>query len=157
VARPKEYDFDKILPEICEEYIDTSKSLKNILKERGGPEFSYFYRVLSANPEYQAMWLLAEKTKAASLDDDYIEIQDMARQAFYNKDLNAGALKTMLDTTKTRRGQLDARFRSSDVTHKLEAGESMRALLTERGQRADERVKLINDPIEGEYEEKDGG
>jgi hypothetical protein len=151
-ANGYKWDFDKILPEICEEYIDSDKSIKAILEERGGPEFSYFYRVVWGNSEYREMWFAAERGKAASLDDDFVEIQDKARVAYDDKGKNANALKIMLEATKVRRGQLDAKFRDREVKHTHEAGDSWRQVMTEGRARLTKMKKaqvVENEPDSG--------
>lgn len=132
---PYKYDFDKILPEICEEYINSDKSIKEVLEDQGGPSFAHFYRIVFGNSELQEMWFLAEKIKAASLDSDYVEIKKLALIAFHDKSKNANALKIYLDTIRTRRGQLDAKFRDREVKHVVEAGESWREIMTAGRQR----------------------
>jgi len=144
------YNFDKILPEICDEYINSEKSIVKILVDRGGPDFSHFYKELRKNPDYQEMWIDAERGKAAVLDADFDEIRDLAREAFRNKDLNVNALKILHDHVKTRRGQLDAKYRDREVKHVVEAGKSWRQVMTEGRMRLAKGKIIEGEVIKGD-------
>jgi len=138
MPKPKKYNWKQLLPLICEEYINSDKSIKGILDELQGPTFATFYNNVWADKDLKDLWFMAQKAKAAALDDDFVEIGDLAREAFRNKDLNANALKIMLDATKVRRGQLDAKFNDRDQRITLEKGESWRLTQTKARQRLEE-------------------
>ena len=129
-GRPKKYNFDKILPKICEEYVNGMRSIKDVLKDCGGPSFSHFYFVVFGNTEYREMWTTAEKAKAAAMDAQFDEINKAAWVAFDNKDKNVNALKVISDNIKTRRGHLHSKFRDREVKHTHEMGESWRETMT---------------------------
>lgn len=152
--RGPQYDFEAILPAICDEYINSEKSIEKILSDRGGPVFSTFYRNVWGNAEWKEMWFAAERAKAAVWDAKWDDVYDQAEIAFHNKDKNVNALKIKSDIIKTRRGHLDAKFRDREVKHVIEAGESLRESMTKARIRLE---KKIREPIEGEFVESDSG
>ncbi len=137
------YDFHEILPDICDEYVESEKSIKQILKERGGPSFATFNRHVKGNSELQEMWIAAEHAKAAFWDSKFDDIYSEADKAFKDKKLNVNALKIKLDIVKTRRGHLHSKFRDREVTHVVEAGESWRTIMTKARARLEGRDKII--------------
>lgn len=146
------YDYEELFPGIVDR-LSNGEDIKKICSEDGLPEYTGFRRWLRKNPEYLAEYNLAKTDKAEGVDSEIIDIKD---RLLLPKDdpnfLEARQGKGAADILFKLKGQWDPRYSDTNVKHTHEAGASMRAFLTEKKQRAEDRLKQRD--IEGvEYEE----
>lgn len=90
------YDWKVLIPAILDEYIETETSLARICSKPGYPSYWQVWNVIKSNPEYQKEWGFANLVRLKSLDSDYCEIDELATEAFYDKNKDVKSLRLML-------------------------------------------------------------